>query len=98
MEGFSYLLNPIKEATFSFKLLPLQSFVTVRDTDTHPQEDLAVSTVSKGDRLLVGWASVVFAGTLGEREIKLGPRKAAPWSFLALLYIQIGFLKKQRGF
>lgn len=45
----------------------------------------------------MGWASVVFAGTLVEREIKLGLRKAAPWPFLALLYIQIGFLKKQSG-
>lgn len=48
MEGFSYLLNPIKEATFSSNLLLLQSFVTDRDTDTHTQEDLTVSTVCKG--------------------------------------------------
>ena len=54
MEGFSYLLNPIKEATFSSNLLPLQSFVTDRDTDTHTQEDLTVSIVCKGGGLLVG--------------------------------------------
>lgn len=85
MEGSSNLLNPIKEVTFSSNLLPLQSFVT--ETNTHAQEDLAVSTASKGGRPLGGVGGcelVVFAETLGEGEIKLCLRKAAPWSYLAL--------------
>lgn len=74
---------------FSSNLLPLQSFVT--DTDTHAQEDLTVSTASKDSRPLGGWALVVFTETLGEGEIKLCLRKAAPWSFLALLIYRLIF-------
>ena len=43
MEGFSYLLNPIKEATFSSNLLPLQSFITDRETQTHSSKRILLS-------------------------------------------------------
>ena len=44
----------------------------------------------------VGGMSVVFTGSMGEYETKLGPRKAAPWSLLIVTWTENWFLKKQR--